>query len=182
VTVKNVGNAQGTLSRVEVVLDDAVEDSFIMTENISPSSATVSGNVITWNLSGSAATFAVDQSKTYTFSLDLPKASYGVLSHDVTIVPSGEGAENVEQVLSSTVACTDDGEVPQTGIFDSAIGQIVFSITLISLGYLYLKGYDRGVLNVLGGGYRKMSDSYISVFGEQARVDRSRRKFEKKMK
>lgn len=181
ITVTNSGTSEGTLSRVEVVLDDLVEDSYIMTESIDPS-ATVSAGVITWDLSGGASIFASGQSKTYKFSLDLPKALYGTVSHEVNVLPSGGDADAIEQVLSGTVACTDSGEVPETAIFDSAVGQIAMSLVLISLGYLYLKGYDRGVVNVLGAGVRRVSDSYIGVFGEEARVTRARKRFERKMK
>jgi hypothetical protein len=181
ITVGNVGDGEGTLSRVEAVLDDAVQESFILTEEISPS-ATVAGNVITWNLSGSGASFAAGASKTYTFALDVPKASYGDFTHEVTVVPSGDSPVEVEQTVSNTILCTETGEVPETAIFDSALGQIVFSVALISLGYLYLKGYDRGVVSLLGSGYARVSDSYTSVFGEKAQVERSRRRFEKKIK
>jgi hypothetical protein len=183
VTIKNIGDGEGEISRIEVTLDDTVQESFLSTEDISPS-ATVSGNVITWSLSGSDAAFAADQTKVYEFSLDVPKASYGQFVHEVSITPGGEGAEVIDQTVDSVISCTDEGEpeVPETAIFDSAIGQIAMSLSLISLGYLYLKGYDKGLLQILGSGYRTVSSSYEGVFGQAARVERSRKKFEKRIK
>lgn len=181
VRVNNTGDAQGTLATVRIELDDSLNSTNVITESLSPAGSISDGSV-TWSLTGGDAVYSVGQVKEYKFSLRVPKSLYGLIKNEVVVVPVGDDQKEVRKVFESNASCLDDGKVPETGVFDSVRGQVISAFVLIALGIVYLRGYEKGLVMMVGEGYAKTSKIYHRNFGNKVRVAKSRSKFEKRLK
>jgi hypothetical protein len=168
ITIRNSASTSKNISKIVDTLDAKVLSSYILTSTINPT-ATVDGRVITWNLTGTGATFAAGQSKTYRYSLEVPESAFGTYSNTVVVTP--EAGSNIQIDNSTVVGCT-----PTTGILDSSIARVGLGLILIGFGfaYLYSDSFQKFVTNTLG----KVTNP---IFNEEVKTDIRRRKFEKKV-
>lgn len=138
ITVKNTGDAVGTISKIEDILDTKVMDSFVEVSTITSPGVYSKGKIL-WNFTSSPLSFTAGQSRVYTYKLLLNKESFETYSNVVTLTPVGS-----DQLVASanvTAACdivktvvVPNGEVPATGLFDSTISKIVVGFVLLVLG------------------------------------------------
>ncbi len=148
ITVKNTGDGAGTISKIEDVLDSKVIDSFVQTTTIT-SPGIYSAGKITWTYA-TPLSMAAGETKVFTYKLVVDKEHFDTYSNTVTLTPVGSSA--VVAAANITADCeitepTPDGEVPQTGIFDTTVGRIVAGFTLILFGVV--------VYNVPNGIFKK---------------------------
>lgn len=169
ITITNSATDSKEISKIVDTLDTKVQSSYIKLESISPS-ATVAGNVITWNLTGDTAKFNPGQTKTFNYTIEVPKAAFGTYSNNAVITPVGSDA-NIE--VNETVIASCD--VPDTALFDTVQSKIAVGVFLILIGilYAYIDPMDTGVGRI----FRKISYN----MSDTAKVIRSREKFEKRV-
>lgn len=108
VEVSNLGNGEGTLTRIVDTLDDKVQDAWVT--NIS-NGGTVSGGVITWELSVDDAVFAAGETKQFTYEVTIPTSGFGTYDNLVEAVPTQ--GESFSDTHSIPVQC--ETENPQCG-------------------------------------------------------------------
>jgi len=164
ITVTNTGDVQGQLTQVVDTMDANVDPSYVQTGSIVPA-GTVNGNVITWTLSGADAIFDAGETKEYRYTLQVPESAFGTFTNSVVATPVVGDAFSTQHV--SFITC--DG-VPDTGLFDSTVGKIMFSLFLLTGGlvYMYYDGVESG-LNRL-----------FSSVSSDGKKKRSRDRFEKR--
>jgi uncharacterized repeat protein (TIGR01451 family) len=154
ITVKNTGDGAGTISKIEDVLDSKVIDSFVQASTITSPGAYSAGKII-WNYP-TPLSIAAGASKVFTYKLEIDKDHFDTYSNTVTLTPVG--SETVQAAANITADCeitevpVPEGEVPQTGVFDTTLGRIVAGFTLILFGVV--------VYNVPNGILRKGENSY----------------------
>jgi uncharacterized repeat protein (TIGR01451 family) len=129
ITVKNTGEAAGEITKIVDTLDTKVKQIYL--SNISNSGDFADGN-ITWTLSSTDKTFAVNQQKVFTYTVTVPKDGFGKYSNTVTAFPS-TGA-NIVANAEITADCLD---IPETGLFDSTLSKIILGVVLIIIGINY---------------------------------------------
>lgn len=151
ITITNVGDGTGQLKDLVDTLDSKVQGSYITNSSITPS-ASVSGRVITWNLSGTLGQFDPNQSKTFRYSITIPESAFGTLTNTAVATPeSGESFQAVEIV---TAMCSPNGtpppEVPDTALFDSAVSKVILGVVLIAVSgaYLYSDSFNISFLGL----------------------------------
>lgn len=131
VTVKNTGDGTGTLSKIVDTLDTKVQSAYV--SNISGEGSFADGK-ITWTLSGEDASFTANQSKTYTYTITVPKDNFGTYTNLVTGYPST--GDNFTATASIAADCTN---APQTGLFDSTWARVILGTLLILTGVFFSK-------------------------------------------
>lgn len=130
ITLKNIGDGEGTITKVVDTLDTKVLATYI--SNISDSGAYASG-AITWTLTDT--TFAPQEQRTYTYKVIVPKDTFGEYANTVTAYPA-EG-ENLIANADITADCVV--EAPDTGLFDTTWSKIIAGVVLIVFGISYNK-------------------------------------------
>lgn len=138
ITVRNIGDAQGSIDRVVDVLDTKVLEGYIY--NISGDGEYASGQ-ITWDLEGDDETFDVDESMTFTYYIQVPSDDFGTYDNTVTAYP-GEGdsfSADEEVDLDCDIPEEEEETIPQTGLFDSSLAKIVAGIVLMVVGFSWNK-------------------------------------------
>ncbi|MCK9368965.1 hypothetical protein M0R04_03310 [Candidatus Dojkabacteria bacterium] len=171
ITVTNTGTAEGTLTQIEDTLDTKVHESYIQDSTVTPS-AVVSGNSITWALSGAGATFAPSTSKEYSYSIIVPESAFGQYSNTVVGTPSAGDTFSSSEVTYAT--CED---VPDTGLFDSIVAKVVLGIGLIFVGVIYLSS-GNSIFNKIS---LVVNDGGKVVLSGKARAEVKKRKFENRV-
>jgi hypothetical protein len=169
ITITNSAEEIKEISKIVDTLDSKVQSSYIKLETINPG-ASVSGNVITWDLTGEMAKFNPGQTKTFTYSLEIPKSAFGTYYNQAVITPVGSDT-NIEVDETIIASC----DVPDTAIFDSVQSKIAVGVflVLVALLYAYIDPMDTGV----GRLFRKVSYN----MSDGAKVIKSREKFEKRV-
>ncbi len=136
ITLKNVGEAEGTLNKIIDNLDTKVLETYI--SNIS-NSGVYSGGDITWTLTDK--TLAPQEQRTYTYKVTVPKEAFGKYVNVATAYPAS--GDNVVADADITADCDietpETPETPETGIFDSTWSKILGGIVLIIFGLSYNK-------------------------------------------
>lgn len=167
IVVTNNGTTAGTLETVVDELDPVVQPDWILVNTISPQ-GTVNGNTITWTVN---QPMAVGATLTFRYSLRVPRSAFGTIENTVTGNPTeGDSFTATETV---PVSCT----TPTTGIFESTSSKITAGVIMVIVSVAYL-AFDRfdivsvNAVNSVGGGLNKK-------FGKEAKVSKSRKKFEK---
>ncbi len=170
ITITNSATQTKNITKVVDTLDSKVLASYILISTINPG-ATLNGNVITWTLTGTDATFTAGQSKTFKYALQIPDTAFGTYANTVVVTPETGSAITVDNSL--VVSCT---KVPVTGLFDSSLARVALGIILIGFGfaYLYSDSFQGLVLSTLG----KVTDP---IFNEQVKAENRRQKFERKL-
>ena len=137
--MKNTGDGVGTISKIEDVLDTKVNNNFIQTSTITPPGQYSDGKIV-WNYTSNPLSFTAGQARSYIYKVVIEKYSFGTYSNVVTLTPIG--SDNVIATAHITADCEiappqeelPEGEVPQTGIFDTTLGKMILGFGLIILG------------------------------------------------
>ncbi len=130
ITLKNIGDGEGTITKIVDIPDAKVLATYI--SEISNGGTYASGN-ITWTLTD--ITFDPQEQRTYTYQVTIPKDSFGKYTNTVTAYPS-EG-DNVVANAEITADCVI--EAPDTGLLDSTWTKILAGSVLIAFGISYNK-------------------------------------------
>jgi hypothetical protein len=130
ITLKNVGDGEGTITKIVDIPDAKVLATYI--SEISNGGTYASGN-ITWTLTDT--TFEPQEQRTYSYKVTIPKDSFGKYTNTVTAYPS-EG-DNVVANAEITADCVI--EAPDTGLLDSTWTKILAGSVLIAFGISYNK-------------------------------------------
>lgn len=170
VTVKNVGDAAGTLNKIVDTLDVDAQEDWVLDSEVSPD-ATVAENVLTWTLDVDTSNFDPDEDKAFTYTLRVPSDNYGTLSNSAEAFPAeGDTFKADKSVLVECEIPKEDKEepLPDTGITDSP---------WLKLGFI-------GVLLVLSGVYvysERADNLLLRVMYSNERLNHKRKQFEKKV-
>lgn len=164
ITIKNNGNATGTITNVTDKLDSKVVAGSV-TDISDGGVYSSSNNSIKWG----SFQIAAGQTKTLTYSLTVRKDAFGVYDNAVIVKPS-DGADYIANA-SITADCVEEpyqppvegGKVPDTGLFDE-------SENLVIMG---------GILLFLGLGWTWLNRTYEIVNGRL--VQRSKERFEQRV-
>ncbi len=128
ITLKNVGDGEGTITKIVDTPDTKALATYI--SSISNDGTYSSGN-ITWTLTDT--TFAPQEQRTYTYKITVPKDAFGKYANAVTAYP----AEGDNLVANAEITADCVIEAPDTGLFDSTWSKIVLGVILIGLGANY---------------------------------------------
>lgn len=174
VTVTNVGDGVGSIDKIVDTLDSKVLPQYIVEQSITPN-AVISGNVITWDLSGSDASFNVGQSKTYKYSITIPSQAFGSYTNTVVVTPVDGDAFSDIYVGNANCNIVPGEETPETGVFDEVVARFVAAIVLISvgIGYLYVDSRGEMTFSAVRGVNGRV--------GREGRIKSSRKKFERRV-
>lgn len=164
ITIKNNGNATGTITNVTDKLDSKVVDGSV-TDISDGGTYSSSDRSIKWGQFDIPA----GQTKTLTYSFTVRKDAFGVYDNVVIVKPS-DGTDYIANA-SITADCVEDpyvpptegGKVPDTGLFDE-------SENLVIMG---------GILLFLGLGWTWLNRTYQIVNGKL--VQRSKERFEQRV-
>jgi len=159
-----VTNNSGSTKEISIIvdtLDPKVQPSWIVTSSINPT-GTLSGNTITWNLTGDLASFAAGQTKTFKYTIIIPETAFGTYVNTVVATPndSSSSFSATETVIAS---CQ-----PHTGLFNTTLGRITLSSLIILMSAAYL---------AVDGDSLRLS----KWFAKSSRVERKRKDFEKNL-
>ncbi|MCD4756494.1 DUF11 domain-containing protein [bacterium] len=155
ITVTNIGDAQGNIDRLVDNLDSKVIASYL---NDISGVGTYTNGQITWDLEGEEETFSVGETQTFTYYIQVPSSVFGTYENTVTAYPS-EG-DNFSAQVSVEIDCEIEGEIPQTGIFDSSIAKMVAGMILILVGI----GWNKANLTLNFSVKEYVSDQRIKRF------------------
>lgn len=175
IVVTNTSTTAGTLNRV-VDTPAGMQYSWLELNSINPSYGVAAQNIlnggftITWNLSGAEAQFAAGQSKTYRYSVVVPRASFGTYTNTAIGYPGTDDSGSFTANDTTVVSCY----LPNNGILDEPLGRMGLGLILLGVGLAYVY-IDRNN-NILRGAYKFASP----VFVEDVKIERSRSKFERK--
>ncbi len=164
ITIKNNGNATGTITNVTDKLDSKVVGGSV-TDISDGGTYSSSDRSIKWG----SFNIAAGQTKTLTYSFTVRKDAFGVYDNVVIVKPS-DGTDYIANA-SITADCVEEpyqppvegGKVPETGLFDE-------SENLVIMG---------GILLFLGLGWTWLNRTYEIVNGKL--VQRSKERFEKRV-
>jgi hypothetical protein len=109
ITIKNTGEGSGEITSIVDTLDSKVLETYI--ENIS-SNGKFAGGKISWTLTGTDGQFTPGQSKTYTYSLLIPKDAFGTYDNTVTAVPS-EGNSLIANASVTADCIVQESQEPE---------------------------------------------------------------------
>jgi len=135
--ITNTGDGEGTIESIVDTLDDKVEASFLVDESIT-NDGKYSEGVITWTLTGEGAAFDPAESKTYQYSLMIPRVSFGVYENRVIATPTEGDSFSTIAAIQADCSITPK-DIPETGLFDDASKKIALGFTFLALGMLYMK-------------------------------------------
>jgi hypothetical protein len=160
VTVTNSSTSAQQIATVVDNLDTKVQTSWVVESSINPTGV-LSGNTITWTLSGDLASFAAGESKTFTYTVIIPDDSFGTYVNVVVATPTDDSSS-----FSATETIIAQCKQPITGLTDTLAGRVIISSVIMLASAAYL---------IADGDNMKIS----RLFGRTSRMDRKRKSFEK---
>ncbi|MCA9375161.1 hypothetical protein KC622_02415 [Candidatus Dojkabacteria bacterium] len=168
ITVKNIGDAAGTLNKIVDTLDADAQENWVLSGKVTPEGS-VAENVLTWTLDVDTSNFDPAESKTFTYTLRVPSDNYGSIDNSAEAFPAEGDTFKIEKSVS--VKCDIPKEkkaepLPDTGITDSP---------WLKLGVI-------GVLLVLSGVYiysEKADSLLLRAIYSNERLNHKRKVFEK---
>ncbi len=196
VTAKNIGSVTGVIDFVEDKYDANAVTLGIQPTNINPTYSSVSGGKITWTGDTTARTYTAGQSKTFTYSLTIPRANLltftapGVvnqakLQYDTSTTQDNSTTFDLRTLLNCTPTA-----IPNTGIFDDA-RMLLVGLMFITLGVMVYRtkfGYQlseklvgsvfdsvNGKVNNVKVQFRPYEESIIDDLSNKAKGKRSRK-------
>ena len=141
IVVSNTGDGTGSISRIEDVLDTKVLAGFVQPGITTPGVFT-SGKII-WDYSSPNLEIAAGGSRTYTYTLNIDKDSFGTYNNTVTLTPVGSDSISASASIAADCEIKEPEEpeepedtIPETGIFDSTAGRISVGLMLVILGVI----------------------------------------------
>ena len=134
ITIKNIGEGEGSIDKIIDDLDEKVLESYL---NDISGIGTYESGLITWDLEGEDETFSPDESMNFTYYIKVPAEAFGTYANVATAYPS-EG-ENFTDSENVDLDCEipeepEEPEIPQTGIFDSVISKVILGLIMIVIG------------------------------------------------
>lgn len=146
ITIKNKGEGSGEITSIVDTLDSKVLEEYIKEIG---SNGEFSGGKISWVLTGIDRQFAPGQSKTYTYSLVVPKNAFGTYDNTVEAIPSvGNSLIANASIIADCVIrepeTPPNEPLPETGIFDDTKMAMTSGFLLIILGFTW-RFFGRGV-------------------------------------
>ena len=160
ITVSNTGDGAGSISRIEDVLDSKVLAGFVQPGITTPGVFT-SGKIV-WDYSDPNLSIAAGTTRTYTYTLNIDKDSFGAYNNTVTVTPVGSSPLSATASIDADCEIlvpeepeepvtpeepeepvtpeepeepvTPEESIPQTGIFDSTVGRVSVGLILVILG------------------------------------------------
>lgn len=175
IKIKNTGTGTGNIDKIVDTLDSKVLSSYI-TNTISNGGLFSNGTII-WDLEGADETFVSKQEKKYTYTIVIPKKSFGSYKNTVTAYPVT--GDNFSDSVTVVVDCLED--IPQTGIFDSTFVKIIIGIVFLLLGF-NLHRISIGIEKIQYS-TQKLTNSIqkLTISIQESRNERRKRNFEKKI-
>ncbi len=164
ISVTNYSDVAAMLDKVIDEMEDKVDSDWIKAGSINPSYGRVVGNTIVWDLDALTGSFAAGQTKTFSYTLVVPSTQFGQYLNTATAYPVVGEPFDVDN--REIVTC--DSPLPDTGIFDHALAKVGAGLILISLSGAYF----------MSDQFDNQMFKYVTKIG---RVERSRKKFERKM-
>jgi hypothetical protein len=134
ITVTNVGEGEGSIDKIEDLLDEKVLETYL--NEISNSGIYESG-VITWDLEGDDEIFSPEESLQLTYYVLVPEDTFGIYQNTVTAYPSEGDSFSDNESIDLQCDIEDEEEtpvVPETGLFDSVLSKIILGIVMIMVG------------------------------------------------
>ncbi|KKR06354.1 MAG: hypothetical protein UT34_C0001G0394 [candidate division WS6 bacterium GW2011_GWF2_39_15] len=173
ISITNSATDVKSISKIVDTLDSKVETDYIQLESITPDAA-VEGNVITWTLTGAAAQFDPEETKTFKYTVILPKTAFGTYANKAVITPVD--SENEIEVSESIIASCDVPDiVPETALLDNTPAKLAVGIflVLVALAYAYIDPFQTGINQIFGEMRYRVS--------KKGRLEKSRENFEKRV-
>ena len=165
ISIKNNGEGDGKITKVEDTLDNKVVSSNLTPKDISDGGKYSNGK-ITWTFTSSLVVEA-GKEKLLTYKLDVNKENFGVYNNSVVVFPE-VGPATQPVTAQVTVDCkanepVPNDTVPETGIFDDSRNIVIMGAILLFVGL----------------GWSWITESLITVRGKMLENNRSR--FEKRI-
>ena len=166
ISIKNNGEGDGKITKVEDTLDNKVVSSNLTPKDISDGGKYSNGK-ITWTFASPLVAEA-GKEKLLTYKLDVNKENFGVYNNSVVVFPE-VGPATQPVTAQVTVDCKANEPVPdvpvqpQTGLFDDSRNIVIMGAILLFVGL----------------GWSWITESLITVRGKMLENNRSR--FEKRI-
>ena len=159
IIVRNTSSVNGDLDRV-VDRPENTKTVWLVQSSIAPLGGVVNGGSnglivdITWTLTGADKTFAGGSSRTYSYSVIIPKEGF---SKNYRNRATGYPSSGSEFSADSNIWASC--KLPPTGIFDSVMSKVLVGTLLMLLGGIYLYSFNASEKTVL---------LYNGLFGKEA--------------
>lgn len=166
ISIKNNGEGDGKITKVEDTLDNKVVSSNLTPKDISDGGKYSNGK-ITWTFT-SPLVIEAGKEKLLTYKLDVNKENFGIYNNSVVVFPE-VGPATQPVTAQVTVDCKANEPVPdvpvqpQTGLFDDSRNIVIMGAILLFVGL----------------GWSWITESLITVRGKMLENNRSR--FEKRI-
>ena len=165
ISIKNNGEGDGKITKVEDTLDNKVVSSNLTPKDISDGGKYSNGK-ITWTFT-SPLVVEAGKEKLLTYKLDVNRENFGIYNNSVVVFPE-VGPATQPVTAQVTVDCkadepVPDDTVPQTGLFDDSRNIVIMGAILLFMGL----------------GWSWITESLITVRGKMLENNRSR--FEKRI-
>ncbi len=172
IVVTNIGEIVAEIERV-VDRPEDIRMEWLVTGTISPSYGVANAGTgglidnITWTLQGADRSFAVGASRSFSYSIIIPKEYFNNTYRNVATAYPTVGNE-----FSADDSIWASCKLPPTGIFDSVMSKIVLGTVLMMVAGLYMYSSNMSERTVL---------LYNGMFGSEAVVKRKKKAFKKKV-
>jgi hypothetical protein len=159
IIVRNTSSVNGDLDRV-VDRPENTKTVWLVQSSIAPLGGVVNGGSnglivdITWTLTGADKTFTGGSSRTYSYSVIIPKDGF---SKNYRNRATGYPSSGSEFSADSNIWASC--KLPPTGIFDSVMSKVLVGTLLMLLGGIYLYSFNASEKTVL---------LYNGLFGKEA--------------
>jgi heme exporter protein D len=90
---------------------------------------------ITWEIENNLS-LSPNQSKEFTYTLEVPKVSFGTYDNSVTAYPVQGDNFSAQRSVDLTCDIDQPTTVPQTGLFDTVLGRVSVGVSFIFVGGL----------------------------------------------
>ena len=135
ITNTNTGSGAGTITSILDTLDPKVDSTKVT--NIS-NGGVISNGKIVWNLTSPLSDFDPGESKSFTYSINVNKESFGIYQNTVVATPdtSSGDSSNLETSVNIEARCNIPGEPvqPETGLFDDSKNIVMLGAVLLFAG------------------------------------------------
>ncbi len=143
ITVENFGDVSGVVDEIVDTYDPQIDSLGFVISAITPSYGTQGNGKITWIGSEAQRTFAAGESKTYTYSVTIPKLEIdGITSQDLanTVSVQYDTESTQDNVVTfDLVVDTDCSVLPTTGILDNDSKFLRIALLSIVLAIVFYK-------------------------------------------
>ncbi|KUK76581.1 MAG: protein of unknown function DUF11 [candidate division WS6 bacterium 34_10] len=168
VTVTNVGEGNGNIDKIVDQLDETVLEEYL--KEISDNGVYSSG-VITWDLEGEEEIFSPQESLQLTYNIEVPAEDFGTFENLVTAYPTEGDNFSDDESLELICDIKEEPEIPETGIFDTVMGKILFGVILILIGISW-PNITEGMIKLNYSFKEQMSDRRMKNFERKVVKDK----------